>query len=122
MSEGDLSSAQTGTAANTLAAWFKSRGWTPARFQREVWRRYAAGESGLVHTPTGSGKTLAAIGGPLIEALRLQQKTQRLRSRRSTVAKKSAPKTGKKPPKLRRLTVLWITPLRASSGQPPRPA
>ena len=113
MSDGDLPIAERNTAGNALAAWFKSRGWTPARFQREVWRRYAAGESGLVHTPTGSGKTLAAIGGPLIEALRLQQKTQRLASRRSPDAKKSAPKAGKKPPKQRRLTVLWITPLRA---------
>ena len=113
MSDGDLPIAERNTADNTLAAWFKSRGWTPARFQREVWRRYAAGESGLVHTPTGSGKTLAAIGGPLIEALRLQQKTQRLASRRRTEPKKSAPKAGKKPPKQRRLTVLWITPLRA---------
>ncbi len=113
MSDGDLPIAERNTAGNALAAWFKSRGWTPARFQREVWRRYAAGESGLVHTPTGSGKTLAAIGGPLIEALRLQQKTQRLASRRSPDAKKSSPRAVKKPPKQRRLTVLWITPLRA---------
>ncbi|MFA1589207.1 hypothetical protein ABZR37_26635, partial [Achromobacter ruhlandii] len=52
-----------------LLAWFAARGWKPAAFQRETWRRYLAGESGLLHTPTGSGKTLAAFGGPLVEAL-----------------------------------------------------
>ncbi len=52
-----------------LSAWFTAQGWKPAAFQREVWRRYLAGESGLLHTPTGSGKTLAAFGGPLLEAL-----------------------------------------------------
>jgi ATP-dependent Lhr-like helicase len=53
-----------------LADWFARRGWRPAAFQEDVWRRYLRGESGLLHTPTGSGKTLAAIGGPLLEALR----------------------------------------------------
>ncbi|MEO7916922.1 MAG: DEAD/DEAH box helicase, partial [Dokdonella sp.] len=37
----------------------------PSRFQREAWRSWQAGESGLIHAPTGSGKTLAAFGGPL---------------------------------------------------------
>ena len=52
-----------------LAGWFESQGWAPLPFQREVWRRYLRGESGLLHTPTGSGKTLAVFGGPLLEAL-----------------------------------------------------
>ena len=52
-----------------LAAWFSAQGWQPLPFQQEVWQRYLAGESGLLHTPTGSGKTLAAFGGPLLEAL-----------------------------------------------------
>ncbi|MEP6907550.1 MAG: DNA ligase-associated DEXH box helicase, partial [Pseudoxanthomonas sp.] len=52
-----------------LAAWFKSQGWKPLPFQRELWRHYLHGHSGLLHTPTGSGKTLAAFGGPLLEAL-----------------------------------------------------
>ncbi len=52
-----------------LQAWFTAQGWHPAAFQREAWKRYLAGESGLLHTPTGSGKTLAAFGGPLLEAL-----------------------------------------------------
>ncbi len=101
------------TAASALTAWFKARGWTPAGFQREVWRRYAHGESGLVHTPTGSGKTLAAIGGPLIEALRLQRTARQAAARRDSKTSASKAKTSKRPPKQRRLTVLWITPLRA---------
>ncbi len=50
-------------AARRWRGWFAQRGWRPSPFQREVWRRYLAGESGLLHTPTGSGKTLAALGG-----------------------------------------------------------
>ncbi|MHC9086606.1 ligase-associated DNA damage response DEXH box helicase [Luteimonas sp. RIT-PG2_3] len=77
-----------------LSAWLATRGWTPLPFQRQVWKRYLAGESGLLQTPTGSGKTLAAFGGPLLQALQQPQ-----------VA------TGKtRKPSLR---VLWITPLRA---------
>lgn len=76
-----------------LAAWFTARGWKPAAFQREAWRRYLAGESGLLHTPTGSGKTLAAFGGPLLEALEHQGD--------------APPAAGSGP------QVLWITPLRA---------
>ena len=40
-----------------LTQWFALRGWKPAPFQREVWRRYREGQSGLLVTPTGSGKT-----------------------------------------------------------------
>jgi ATP-dependent Lhr-like helicase len=76
-----------------LAGWFAARGWKPAAFQRETWRRYQAGESGLLHTPTGSGKTLAAFGGPLLEALA-----------DGTAAR---PTTGEGP------RVMWVTPLRA---------
>ncbi|KAG1385458.1 hypothetical protein G6F60_014841 [Rhizopus arrhizus] len=47
-----------------LSAWFQAQGWKPAPFQRETWRRYLDGQSGLLHTPTGSGKTLAARGAP----------------------------------------------------------
>ena len=52
-----------------LADWFAAQGWKPAPFQREAWRRWRRGESGLLVTPTGSGKTLAALGGPLLDAL-----------------------------------------------------
>jgi len=76
-----------------LAAWFAARGWKPARFQREVWRRYLDGESGLLHTPTGSGKTLAAFGGPVLQAL--------------ADPAAASPAGGRGP------CVLWVTPLRA---------
>jgi len=49
--------------------WFASKGWTPLEFQRDVWRAYLRGESGLVHAATGTGKTLAAWWGPLLEWL-----------------------------------------------------
>ena len=78
-------------AEEPLAAWFAAQGWQPIPFQREVWQRYLAGQSGLLHTPTGSGKTLAVFGGALLEAL----------------AASSAAQGGG------RLKVLWITPLRA---------
>ena len=52
-----------------LTAWFTARGWRVAPFQRQAWRHYLTGGSGLLVTPTGSGKTLAAFGGPLLEAL-----------------------------------------------------
>ena len=81
----------------TVEEWFASRGWTPFEFQRDVWRAYASGESGLVHAATGTGKTLAAWGGPLSEWLN-DAPTNPRRFRRGT-----------SPP----LRVLWVTPLRA---------
>ncbi len=84
-----------------LADWFGARGWTPAPFQREAWRRYRNGESGLVVTPTGSGKTLAVFGGPLLEALAAGEHTT------------PPPKTKRGTPVTARTRVLWITPLRA---------
>lgn len=71
-----------------LEAFFATRGWQVQSFQRELWRAWQAGESGLLLAPTGSGKTLAVFGGALIEALRQPLPKPRLRW-------------------------LWITPLRA---------
>jgi ATP-dependent Lhr-like helicase len=86
----------------TFDEWFRSRGWSPFEFQRDVWAAYRAGESGLIHAATGTGKTLAAWGGPVGEWLDEQTligaPRQGKRLRRSTA-----------PP----LRVLWITPLRA---------
>ncbi|RYG30443.1 DEAD/DEAH box helicase, partial [bacterium] len=48
---------------------FSESGWSPFPFQREVWRRYLAGESGLIHSATGTGKTLAAYLGAVAEGL-----------------------------------------------------
>jgi ATP-dependent Lhr-like helicase len=84
-----------------LERYFSSQGWTPLDFQREVWRAYLQGESGLVHSATGTGKTLAAWGGPLLEWISTNgapASTPSARVRRATA-----------PP----LRVVWITPLRA---------
>jgi ATP-dependent Lhr-like helicase len=82
--------------ADPLAAvegWFADRGWEPFPFQREAWAAYRAGESGLIHASTGTGKTYAAFLGPALEALA------------EPAAADPAP-----------LRVLWVTPLRALSG------
>jgi ATP-dependent Lhr-like helicase len=73
--------------------WFASRAWTPFEFQREVWRRYLDGESGLMHAATGTGKTYAAWLGPLLQWMAESAGTHA-----------AAPQG---------LRVLWITPLRA---------
>jgi len=83
-----------------LSAWFQAQGWKPAPFQRETWRRYLDGQSGLLHTPTGSGKTLAAFGGPLLEALA------------DPATAHGAAGAGPR--------VLWVTPLRALAADTTR--
>lgn len=70
-----------------ITPFFESRGWKPFPFQRECWKAFLEGKSGLLHAPTGLGKTLAVWGGPVLEAI-------------STGDTKGA-------------RVLWITPLRA---------
>lgn len=72
-----------------LTQWFASKGWKPAKFQRDVWKHQRDGKEGLVLTPTGSGKTLAVLGGAL------------LRAAEEASSKGAA------------LKILWITPLRA---------
>jgi ATP-dependent Lhr-like helicase len=84
-----------------LESWFADNGWNAFEFQREVWRAYLAGESGLVHSATGSGKTLAAWLGPLAEWLEELKLGPGLRRG-----------DGAAPP----LRVLWITPMRALAG------
>ena len=69
---------------------FDGRGWEPFGFQRETWRAFCDGKSGLLHAPTGLGKTLAVYLGPLLERAR---------------------QTGK--PAGAGCEVLWLTPLRA---------
>ncbi|MDG1984108.1 MAG: DEAD/DEAH box helicase, partial [Planctomycetota bacterium] len=82
---------------DAVERWFEARGWTAFPFQREVWRRYLAGESGLVHVATGFGKTLAAWLGPVIEGAG------------APGAGQAPAKRGDAPP----LAVIWITPMRA---------
>lgn len=67
-------------------AWFAEQKWTAFDFQKDAWRAWHRGESGLIHSPTGSGKTLAAWLGPVQAAIGGENQG---------------------------LQVLWITPLRA---------
>ena len=78
--------------SDRIEGWFTTRGWTSFAFQREVWQRYLAGESGLIHAATGTGKTYAAWLGPLMEWMAMSGEGLR------------APEG---------VRVLWITPLRA---------
>lgn len=41
--------------------WFASRDWKVFAFQRQAWKAYASGYSGLVNAPTGSGKTYSLM-------------------------------------------------------------
>jgi ATP-dependent Lhr-like helicase len=79
-----------GSAAERVDAWFERQAIRPFAFQREVWARYRAGESGLLHASTGTGKTLAAWLGPVMEAI----------DRGAQVGRPA-------------LEVIWITPMRA---------
>jgi ATP-dependent helicase Lhr and Lhr-like helicase len=80
-----------------IEAWFSTNGWTPFDFQRDAWRAYLDGKSGLIHTATGTGKTYAAWMGLLADWLAENPDAEAVTRRSQT-----AP-----------LTALWITPLRA---------
>ncbi len=73
-----------------IEAFFQAKGWEPFPFQRQVWKAYRDGKSGLIHSATGTGKTFAAWLGPVSEAL--------------------------EKPVTPGLKVMWITPLRALSA------
>ncbi|QGM96579.1 ligase-associated DNA damage response DEXH box helicase [Methylocystis parvus] len=81
------------TIDGAVAAWFREKGWTPFDFQKDVWARMAAGESGLLHATTGTGKTLAVALGAW-QALRSESP--------------------------RGLMVLWVTPMRALAADTTR--
>jgi ATP-dependent Lhr-like helicase len=74
--------------------YFHDRNWKPFPFQKETWKSYAEGKSGLVHAPTGTGKTYA-VWTPILLEWMSEQKGKEM---------------PKRPPQLR---VLWLTPLRA---------
>ena len=80
-----------------LERWFEGNCWTPFAFQRDVWRAYADGASGLIHAATGTGKTYAAWLGP-VQAWLAANPEARAQKKRNAHAP---------------LQVLWITPLRA---------
>ncbi|RYF66461.1 MAG: DEAD/DEAH box helicase, partial [Comamonadaceae bacterium] len=85
------------TRSRSLTDWFAARSWKPFKFQRDVWKAIAAGESGMLHATTGAGKTYAVWLGAL----------QAFATAPKAPARAAAKKVG--PP----LTVLWLTPMRA---------
>jgi len=102
-----------GDALIRLEPWFAANGWQPFAFQREVWRAYLNGESGLVHSATGTGKTLAAWLGALAEWMEEAGEGGKGKG-------ESEGQTGDGPQTKQRrepgsvpLRVLWITPMRA---------
>ena len=70
-------------------SWFKSKGWTAFPFQKETWKAFAEGYSGVVNAPTGSGKTYALYLGAQMNAL----------------SQENLPKYGP--------YIIWVTPIRA---------
>ncbi len=81
-------------ATRQVENWFAGRKWKVFPFQKQAWKSFLTGQSGLIHATTGTGKTLAAWLGPVIEALAEAEK--------NPSAITDSP-----------LKVLWITPLRA---------
>ena len=81
-----------------LLGWFTARNWKPFKFQRQVWKAIAAGQSGMLHATTGAGKTYAVWLGALMAF-----PAKATMSSNRPNARKIAPP----------LTVLWITPMRA---------
>ena len=71
-----------------IKQWFESQNWKVQAFQKQCWKAYAQGKSGMLHAPTGSGKTYALWGGIVEE-----------------MSKYKTPPKG--------FHALWITPLRA---------
>jgi len=90
---------QNAAVKKAVAAWFEARDWKPFKFQREVWKAIANGQSGLLHATTGAGKTYAVWLGALMAFM------AKAPPRPRDAAGKPAPATA--------LTVLWITPMRA---------
>jgi len=52
-----------------IEEWFRHKGWRPLPFQRQCWKAYLRGQSGLIQVPTGAGKTYAAVMGPIASML-----------------------------------------------------
>lgn len=73
--------------SSILDPFFEERSWKPFKFQKQVWKQYFDGNSGLLHAPTGLGKTLAVWLAPLTDSVRRSD--------------------------FDGCQVLWITPLRA---------
>jgi len=69
-----------------VEAWFRRSSWKAQAFQKEAWKAYANGLSGLINAPTGSGKTYSLLLPALLES---------------------------KGKKISGLQLIWISPIRA---------
>jgi ATP-dependent Lhr-like helicase len=74
--------------------WFESKGWSPFDWQREVWKAFLDGKSGLLNAPTGSGKTFALFMPTLMRWIEAHPDDYQTREKNG-------------------LQLLWVTPLRA---------
>ena len=95
------------TLKNALDSWFNARDWKAFKFQKDVWKAIAAGESGLLHATTGAGKTYAVWLGALLAFGGFVQSGRS----RTAIKKRATGDVAKTPPPP--LTVLWVTPMRA---------
>ena len=102
------------TVKTTLNHWLTERGWTPFKFQKDVWQAIAVGQSGLLHATTGSGKTYAVWLGILMRYMALAP------SNRAQAAPKSEVNKVSRKPSGAPLTLLWITPMRALAADTQR--
>ncbi|AYQ27448.1 MULTISPECIES: ligase-associated DNA damage response DEXH box helicase [unclassified Polaromonas] len=99
---------QNTAVKKALAEWFAARGWKPFKFQRDVWKAIADGESGLLHATTGAGKTYAVWLGALMAFM------PAAKAGIGRVAPELIANTGRRRNiPAQALTVLWITPMRA---------
>ena len=98
------------TAKAALDAWFAARGWKPFKFQRDVWKAVAQGQSGLLHATTGAGKTYAVWLAALMN-FRALAPNGHAQAAIKMIVNAGAATTKAEPAQA--LTVLWITPMRA---------
>jgi ATP-dependent Lhr-like helicase len=76
-----------------VQAWMEAHQWEPFDFQKQTWKQFLKGHSGLLNAPTGYGKTFALFLPALIEWIDKHPDWQ------------DKPNNG--------LQLIWITPLRA---------
>ncbi len=107
------------TVASRIRSWFASRDWSPFPFQKEVWNAVAAGESGLLHATTGAGKTYAVWYAALAALAEIAPPAA---EPPVPDPDSPAPKRGKKKAEVHgpKLTVLWLTPMRALAADSAR--
>ncbi|HLP20249.1 MAG TPA: ligase-associated DNA damage response DEXH box helicase, partial [Chitinophagales bacterium] len=77
-----------------IADWMQALEWKSFEFQRDAWRNYLQGNSGLLNAPTGFGKTFALYLPVLMEWINQHPKDWQTKKQNG-------------------LQLLWITPLRA---------